>query len=403
MITTGKVPLKELQMHMTSFRNAMDKINPSWEIAVIFTKVNLYYLTGTRQDGMLIIPRDGEAALWVRRSYERAIIESEFKSIKPMESYREAASAMNVSPQTFPDIVYVETESVPIALFQRFQKHFPVKELRSLDSAIAKARSIKTEYELSLMKEAGKIHEIVLEELVPPMLKEGMSELDLAIELFSVMVKKGHNGVARFGMFDVEMGIGHICFGESSVYPTFFNGPAGHYGLNPAVPIWGSRERKLKKGDLVYIDVGCCVEGYHTDKTMTYMFGKPLPFKEIDAHNKCIDIQFEIASMLKTGEAPASIFGKIIGNIDSDFLENFMGFNKNRVKFLGHGIGLLIDELPVIAEGFCEPLEENMVFAVEPKKGFFNIGLVGIENTFAVTSSGGQCITGESRGLIPVY
>ncbi len=403
MITTGKVPLEELQMHMISFRNAMDKINPSWEIAVIFTKVNLYYLTGTRQDGILIIPRDGEAALWVRRSYERAIIESEFKSIKPMESYREAARAMNVNPQTIPDIVYVETESVPIAIFQRFQKHFPFTEFRSLDSAIAKARSVKTEYELSLMKEAGKIHKIVLEELVPAMLKEGMSELDLAIELFSVMVKNGHNGVARFGMFDTEMGIGHICFGESSVYPTFFNGPAGHYGLNPAVPIWGSRERKLKKGDLVYIDVGCCVEGYHTDKTMTYMFGKPLSVKEIDAHNKCIDIQFEIASMLKTGETPASIYGKIMGNIGSDFLENFMGFNKNRVKFLGHGIGLLIDELPVIAEGFNEPLEEKMVFAVEPKKGFFNIGLVGIENTFMVTSSGGQCITGESRGLIPVY
>ena len=69
-----------------------------------------------------------------------------------------------------------------------------------------------------------------------------------------------------------------------------------------------------------------------------------------------------------------------------------MGFG-NRVKFLGHGVGLLIDETPVIAESFDEPLQEGMVFALEPKKGIENIGMVG-ENTFIVTAKGGECITG---------
>ena len=90
-------------------------------------------------------------------------------------------------------------------------------------------------------------------------------------------------------------------------------------------------------------------------------------------------------------------------SIDFCIFKNFMGFGNHRVKFLGHGIGLLIDELPVIAEGFSEPLREGMVFAVEPKKGFKDIGMIGIENTFVVTPGGGRCITGESRGLIPVY
>jgi len=92
-----------------------------------------------------------------------------------------------------------------------------------------------------------------------------------------------------------------------------------------------------------------------------------------------------------------------MGSLDEDFLRNFMGFGDRRVKFLGHGIGLLIDELPVIAEGFNEPLEKGMVFAVEPKRGIANIGMVGIENTFIVNSRGGKSITGDNPGLIPVF
>ena len=79
-----------------------------------------------------------------------------------------------------------------------------------------------------------------------------------------------------------------------------------------------------------------------------------------------------------------------------------MGYGKRQVKFLGHGIGLTVDEYPVLAKGFKEPLKENMVFAVEPKKGIEGIGMVGIENTFVVTPEGGRCITGSSPGLILV-
>jgi Xaa-Pro aminopeptidase len=118
---------------------------------------------------------------------------------------------------------------------------------------------------------------------------------------------------------------------------------------------------------------------------------------------KCVEIQNEIASQLKPGAIPAEIYTSIMDNLETDFLENFMGYGERKVKFLGHAIGLLIDELPVIAEKFTEPLEEGMVFAVEPKKGIPGIGMVGIENTFIVTPRGGECITGDNPGLIPVY
>jgi Xaa-Pro aminopeptidase len=89
--------------------------------------------------------------------------------------------------------------------------------------------------------------------------------------------------------------------------------------------------------------------------------------------------------------------------LDPEIADNFMGYKNRKVKFLGHGIGLHIDEYPVIAEGYNEPLELGMAIAVEPKIGIEGIGMVGIENTFLVSEKGGRSITGDNPGLIGVY
>ena len=393
-----KVPLKELNSRIERFRKLMNQSVPEWEIAAVFSKINIYYFTGTMQEGVLFIPKSDEAVFWVRRSYERAVNESIFPIIKPMESFRDASVTMKNLPRT----VYLEKEIVPVAMLQRFQKYFPFSVIESVDLQIGTVRAIKSRYELELMKEAGKIHQRVTEEIVPSLLREGMSELEFFCEVYTAMMNGGHHGVARFGMFDTESILGQIAFGESSIYPTSFNGPGGNYGMSPAVPIHGSRSRKLRKGDLVFVDTGCGVEGYHTDKTMTYVFGKSLPEEVIKIHLQCVDIQNNIASMLKPGALPSVIYDEILSGLSPEFLENFMGFGTRKVKFLGHGIGLTIDELPVIANGFDEPIQEGMVFAVEPKKGIPHIGMVGIENTFIVTPQGGQNITGSHPGLLAV-
>jgi len=395
----SKVPEAELQVRLIRFKNQMDIDNPDWEIGVIFSKINLYYFTGTMQEGMLLIRRNDETVFWVRRSYERALDESMFPNIKPMNSFRDAAE----NTGNLPDTIYLETEYVSLAHYQRFQKYFPFAHAKSLDMQIGAVRSIKSFFELSLMERSGKIHQHVLEELAPEILREGISEAAFAVELYSLLVKEGHQGISRFGMFDTEMILGHIAFGESSIYPTSFNGPGGNFGMSPAVPTLGSHHRKLKKGDLVFVDIGCGVEGYHTDKTMTYMFGAPLPDNAIQIHLECVRVQHQIARLLKPGAIPSEIYKNVIESLSPEFLEGFMGYQQRQVKFLGHGIGLTIDELPVIAQGFDEPLKEGMAFAIEPKKGMEGIGMVGIENTFLVTPKGGRCITGTSPGLIPVY
>ncbi|NLB00139.1 MAG: aminopeptidase P family protein [Methanomicrobiales archaeon] len=394
-----KTPAPELRDRMERFRLRMDAENPSWEVAAIFGRTNQFYFTGTMQDGVLLIPRNDEGVFWVRRSLERAITESFFPDIRPMKSYQDAAAGMGACPETF----HIEAEVVPLAVLRRFRKHFPFTTTEALDAQVAKTRAVKSAYELAVMEMAGEIHRHVLEDCVPAMLREGMSEMELGGEIFSRMAVEGHHGITRFGRFGTEMILGQIGFGESSIYPTGFDGPGGCLGAAPGAPVLGSHDRTLRSGDLVFVDCACGVQGYHTDKTVTYMFKEPLSEDVIEAHNRCVEIQNEAASMLQPGGVPSEIYSAILDGLDPGFLKNFMGFGDRQVQFLGHGIGLDVDETPVIARGFDEPLEEGMVIALEPKKGIANVGTVGIENTFVVSRGGGRCITGENPGLIPVY
>ncbi|HBN84467.1 MAG TPA: peptidase M24 [Clostridiales bacterium] len=393
-----KVPLSELKSRMDRLKAKMTQTQPDWEIGVVFSKINQYYFTGTMQDGMLLIPREGDPVYRVRRSFDRATDESNFPDIRPMESYRDA-----MGDYTRPiDTLYIEADSVPLSVIQRFKKYFPYKNLKPMDAQILSVRSVKSDYEVDLMKTCGQIHRHVLEDLAPGLMEEGMSEVDLALKLYEALVQNGHHGTVRFGGYDVSLVMGHVCFGESSIYPTYFDGPGGNYGLNPAVPFLGNKDRKLKKGDLVFVDVACGYEGYHTDKTMTYVFGGSLPDDAVRGHHLCRQVQDRIAAGLKPGNTPAELYNETMASLDPEFLKNFMGFGQRSVKFLGHGIGLWVDEPPVIADKFNEPLQENMVIALEPKKGFAGVGMVGVENTFLVTKDGGQILTGTNPGLIRV-
>jgi len=393
-----KVPLTELNDRMERFRARMDTSRPDWKMAAIVGKIPLYYFTGTMQDGLLLIPQGGDAVFWVRQSFERAEEESLFPGIRNMRSYRDVAAGMG----SLPSSVYLETDQVSIAQLRRMQKHLPFTDQKPVEMQVAAVRAKKSPYEIGLMERAGEIHRHALEDIVPGMLAEGIDEVTLECDLYSRMVKEGHQGIIRFDMFN-EMLLGQVGFGTSSLRPICVDTPGGISGMHPSVPLMGCRERKLRKGDMVVIDIGCGYKGYQTDKTLSYMFGSPIPDDAIRQHGRCVEIQDRIASQLKPGALPSEIYRDIMADLEPAFLTNFMGFGNHRVKFLGHGIGLWIDEMPVIAEGFDEPLQEGMVFAIEPKKGIPGVGLVGIENTFVVTPQGGRSITGKSKGLIEVY
>ncbi len=397
---TTKIPVPELSDRMQRFRARMDATQPHWEWAAFFGKVNQYYLAGTMQDGLLLVPRDRDAVFWVRRSYERAGEESLFPDIRPMKGFRDAAAAMK--PSAARSVIHLETESVPFELVQRFRRHFPCREVASLDPQIGWTRSVKSPYELAILEQAGAIHRRILEDRAPSLLRAGVSEAEFACELYGLMVREGHEGIVRFNQLNVDLAVGQLGFGENSLYPTSFNGPGGCRGMSPAAPMLGSRDRKLRKGDLVFVDIGCSVAGYSTDKTMIYMFGRPLSEEALAIHGRCVALQRELAAQLRPGAVPSEIYGHTISALEPGFLTNFMGFGNRRANFLGHGVGLQIDEPPVIAEGFDEPLVEGMVLALEPKKGVPGVGMVGTENTYVVTPQGGRSLTGDQPGPILV-
>lgn len=393
-----KVAKSELDERLSNFLALMSKTAIDWDTAFILGKVNQYYFTGTMQDGILIIKRTGDAFYCVRRSFERARYESDFDDIFAIENYRDAAAIAGADCGN----VYIETEVVTFGITERLKKAFNIDKIASLDKIIMTIRSIKSPYELYWMEQSGKAHIDLLHNSIPPLLKEGMSETEFGTEVFREMMRLGYQGLSRFSMFQTEMVVGQIGFGDSSLVATNFDGPGGGHGMYPAVPVLGSREKRLKKGDLVFADIAFGINGYHTDKTQVFMFGAAPSADVVKAHEGCINVQRNTARLLRPGAIPATIYNDIMSGLSEDFKNNFMGFGSRKVKFLGHGVGLHIDEFPVIANGFKDGLIENMVIALEPKKGIEGVGMVGVEDTYVVTPEGGRCITGGGSEIIVV-
>ncbi|MCL2754598.1 MAG: Xaa-Pro peptidase family protein [Oscillospiraceae bacterium] len=361
--------------------------------AFIADKVNQYYFTGTLQDGLFVLLSTGDYVFFVRNSHERALAESPLpaEKILPMASYKDIAAVIGGDL----GVIFLESEVVTHAMLGRLSKYFNLDDVKALDRFILAVRAVKSESELAIMREAGRLHAVLLEEKIPALMRAGMNEAEFTADIYSAMLALGHHGVSRFSMFQMHMVIGQLGFGENSLYPTNFDGAGGMRGLCPAVPSVGDRSRTLRKGDLVFVDVGFGIDGYHTDRTQIYSFAAEPSAEAKAAHSRCLQVQKSVAAMLKPGAIPAEIYTAVVSE----------GFENRNVKFLGHGVGLYVDEFPVIASGFTAPLEANMTIALEPKigiEGGKSIGLVGGEDTYVVTPSGGECLTGGEKPIMVV-
>jgi Xaa-Pro aminopeptidase len=99
---------------------------------------------------------------------------------------------------------------------------------------------------------------------------------------------------------------------------------------------------------------------------------------------------------------PSDIYKATRARVKPELEPNFMGFAGQTVRFLGHGVGLQIDEYPVLTTGFDEPLQAGMTIALEPKIGIAGVGMVGVEDTYVVTPDGGVCLTGGEQPIVTV-
>ena len=388
------VPALELEQRLLRFRTAMDSAHPGWEMAAVNHKVAMYYFTGTMQDGVLFI-RPNDAILWVRRNYERACNESHFSDIRPMRSFREPAAFYGKSPK----VMYVETKKATLDWQQMLYKYFSFEEVGSFDGVLQDLRLIKSEYELVQMEHSGGIHETVLDVIAPKLITKGISEAELAILIYKEMVIRGSHGTARFNQALGEEVIGLASFGKSGLVRTGFDGPGGTDGTCIAVQSIGNAFRHLKEGRVVYLDIPCGFDGYHTDKTVVYYYGNltknPDGKRICKAQEQCLALEAEVVSLMRPGIALEELYLTPMSHFENLYGEGFM----NGGKFLGHSIGLVMDEAPAIAKGFKQILEPGMTFAVEPKIALPGVGMIGTENTYVVTENGARSLTGASHML----
>ena len=388
------VPASELEARLERFRRAMDAAHPGWEMAAVNHKVAMYYFTGTIQEGVLLI-RPQDAVFWVRRSFERACNESHFSDIRPMHSFREAAAFYGSAPK----VMYVETKKATLDWERMLHKYFAFEELGSFDSVLQDLRMVKSEYELKQMEQSGAIHETVLDIVAPKLIHGGISEAQLAIAIYSEMVQRGSHGTARFNQALGEEAVGIASFGKSGLVRTGFDGPGGTDGTCIAVQSIGNAFRKLQSGRLVYLDIPCGFDGYHTDKTVVYYYGDLAKAEQskhlIEAQQRCLELEQEVVRLMVPGEPIENLYLCTMDKFDNIYGDAFM----NGGKFLGHSIGLVMDEAPAIAKGFKQPLQPGMTFAVEPKIALPGLGMVGTENTYVVTEKGARSLTGSSHLL----
>jgi Xaa-Pro aminopeptidase len=365
----------------------------------------LYYLTGSTAIGVCWLPLEGEAVLAVRKAPDRARLESPLRRITAFHSYRELAGLCAEAGSPLSPVLGVETKGVSWEQGLRLSKHLGDRILEPADMVLAQARARKTPWEIAKLAEAGRRHNQVLRHMLPRHIRSGMSELAVAHRLWDCFFRVGHCGPSPVGIPGMDMFLGYVCSGENGNYPSAYNGPLGVKGVHPSAPFMGNADAVWRENQILAVDTGFNFEGYLTDKTQLYFSGNrgSVPALIREAQDAAERIEELLAARLRPGTLPAELYAESLRLAEAfGFREGFMGLGGNKVPFVGHGIGLTVSEWPILAAGFCEPLEAGMVIALEPKIGLPGIGMVGGENSYLVTDGGGHCLTGDKRGLVCV-
>lgn len=399
------IPAQELASRWDRCKKLLYQFIPQAQGILVFSRLNIYYFSGSFASGVFWLPLNGEPILFCRRGDERAKIESPLNHIYSFKSYRDIETILNDLGYSLPEVIAAEMNGLSWALSNNLTKHLSTHQFVPADKIIGMSRAKKSEWELSILREAGSKHGKCLTELLPPFLHDGISELEICHKISELFFSEGHHGILRMENYGEEVFLGHISVGDSANYPSVFNGPVGLRGLHPATPYMGSAEVQWTKGKPLTIDNGFTLAGYITDKTQVYWLGgkENMPVNAVKAHTFCIVLQNQISELLRPGTLPSEIWSHCLDKVErSGWSDGFMGYGQNKVFFVGHGIGLAIDEYPALAKGFDLPLEEGMTLAIEPKIGIPGFGMVGVENTFEVTTKGGKSLTGEEFDIITI-
>jgi Xaa-Pro dipeptidase len=369
------------------------------DAAVIVQNTDLAYFSGTNQQAHLIVPARGEPVLAVRRTLARAQAESPL-TVQPLRSLSGLAAALDGAGVGPGARLGFELDVLPASSFLAYRDRLAGYELADCSPLVREVRAVKSEWEIERMRQASRQVDAAAR-AVPGMLAAGTSESQVQLEVETELRKAGHQGQLRFRGFNQEMHYGQVLGGPSGAVPGYSDSPLCGPGPNPAVGK-GANGHVLEPGDPVIVDlVGGC-DGWLADQTRTFFVGRAADDLR-DAYAAALRILRTVDSSVRPGIAPSALYEQARQMAEQAGLEeHFMGAGPDRVRFLGHGVGMEIDELPILAPGFDEPLAAGNVIAIEPKFVFPGRGAVGIEDMYAVTADGCERLTTAPEELIEV-
>jgi Xaa-Pro aminopeptidase len=335
----------------------------------------------------------------VNRIMERARAESSIERIVALPSPSRIPEILRQAGYRLPARLGLELDVLPTNLYFRYRDVFNRAETTDVSTEIRRVRSVKSSFEIGVIREAAEYSDRVAA-CVPVLLREGMTEIELAGRLEAEARRLGHQGVVRMRMWGGELFYGHLLSGPSGGVPSYHSSPTGGSGINPAVA-QGAGFRPIRRNEPVMLDYVFSLRGYISDHTRLFSLG-PIPEDLANAHSTMLALQAELQRLAKPGAVSGSLYDFAWQYVsERGYANHFMGGNDERVRFVGHGVGLELDEFPFLNAGQTMELEENMVIALEPKLVFPGRGVVGIENTHLVTKNGLEQL-GQYPGEITV-
>lgn len=383
------IPASELQERINKFQKTLqDK-----EIAgsLIIQKTDLFYFSGTSQQGWLYVPAEGKPLLMIFKDFNRARVESSLEQVLSLVSPKKIPEALAEGGYELPKTLGMELDVLPVNLYSLYQTIFSHTKIVDVSIDIRLIRAVKSSYELDLIKQAAKYSDQVAAKVVD-FLEVGKSEVALAGELEGYARSLGHQGIVRMRLWGSELFYGHLLSGPAAAVPSYLASPTGGEGVSPLIG-QGAGFKKIARDETILFDYVFGWKGYLSDHTRIFCIGS-LPDELLKAHDFMLEIQEETKAIGVPGAVTGDIYEQMVSlAADRGIAENFMGAGDRKIRFTGHGIGLELDEFPFLAKGQKMELEKGMIIALEPKAILPGKGVVGIENTHVVTEQGLEPLT----------
>jgi len=366
--------------------------------SVILQNVDLLYFTGTTQKGVLIVSLNSDPLFFVEKSLDRAALESPLEII-PVKGDRDIKDIL-VEKHILKGKGGMEFDVIPVIVYERWKSLLGTDDMVDISRLIKDIRLVKSEFEIEQIKRSGKIISKVFEK-AKEIIREDMREVDIAAIIESEGRIQGHQGFLRMRGLNQEMMNAYITHGYSATIHSAGDVPISGVGVTHAIP-QGPSVNRVKRGIPLVIDYGGGYNGYITDETRTFVVGKLQ-----DMFKKAFDVTREIVEDATEygceGKNGTDLYNRAFELVKRAKLEDFfMGYGEGKVSFIGHGLGLEINELPVITPRHSITLREGMVFAYEPKFIFPGKGAVGIEVDYIVRKDGLERVTDTSIDVVCV-